>query len=267
MLCASSRHLFAVGLSGAWLFLFTVSAMGEETATPQSSSAAAQANSAALQSFTELLKAEAARSEEATKHERDVIRHALTVFTWIVGVVGALLVTGAALLGWAMAAWNRASKTDIQHEVRTQLQAGVTEAIEMELKTTRTLVARLGDEAEDVSKQLQGAKSRVSVAEERLNEQKNTITKLVALTLGPYPYDYLKAIYNKKNGLDPDRTFVLQPGAAFKREMNFLIDSGYLANIDLSGFSDNVDILDALTITETGELYVKFREGLAVRPL
>jgi hypothetical protein len=47
-------------------------------------------------------------------------------------------------------------------------------------------VARLGEEAEEVSKQLQGANSRVSVAEERLNEQKDTITKLVALTLGPY---------------------------------------------------------------------------------
>ena len=219
-----------------------------------------------MQSFTELLKAQAARSEEATKHERDVIRHALTVFTWIVGVVGALLVTGAALLGWAMAT-SRASKTDIQHEVRTQLQAGVMEAIELELKTARTRVARLGEEAEEVSKQLEEAKSRVSVAEERLNEQKDTITKLVALTLGPYPYDYLKAIYNKKNGLDPDRTFVLQPAPTFKREMNFLIDSGYLANIDLSGFKDNANILDALTITETGGLYVEFREGLDARAL
>jgi hypothetical protein len=33
------------------------------------------------------------------------------------------------------------------------------------------------------------------------------------------------------------------------------IDSGYLANIDLSGLSDSVDILDRLTITEAGELY------------
>jgi hypothetical protein len=127
--------------------------------------------------------------------------------------------------------------------------------------------ARLDGEAEEVSKQLEGVTSRVSVAEERLNEQKDTIAKLVALTFGPYPYDYLKAIYNKKNGLDPDRTFVLQAGAPFKREMNCLIDSGYLANIDLSGLSDNVDILDRLTITEAGELYVKFREGLAAKPL
>jgi hypothetical protein len=60
-----------VALSGTRLFLFTVSAIGEESATPQSSSAAAQANAAALQSFTELFKAEAARSEEATKHESE----------------------------------------------------------------------------------------------------------------------------------------------------------------------------------------------------
>src|SRR5688500_318152 len=89
-------------LQGDWP-AFAQPKPGEETATLQPSSATAQANAAAVQSFADLLKAQAERSEAATKHELDVIRHALTVFTWIIGVVGALLVTGAALLGWAMA--------------------------------------------------------------------------------------------------------------------------------------------------------------------
>jgi hypothetical protein len=254
-------------LSGAWLFLFVGGAIGQESPAPQSSSAAAQANATTVQSLTEFLKAQAARSEEATRLERDVIQHALTVFTWIVGVVGTLLVTGAGVLGWLMARWNRASKTDIQQEVKTQLQAGVMETIDSEIKITRTRVARLGEEAEEVSKQLVEARKRVAVAEDRLNEQSDTIRKLVGLTLGYFPYDYLKSIHNKTTGADPDRTFILQPGSSFKRELNFLIDNGYLENVELSKFPDNTNIIDALKITEAGELYLKFRESLSTKPL
>jgi hypothetical protein len=259
--------LFVMALSGAWLFLFVGGAIGQESPAPQSSSAAVQANAATVQSFTEFLKAQAARSEEATRLERDVIRHALTVFTWIVGVVGTLLVVGAGALGWFMAKWSRASKTDIQQEVRTQLQARVMEAIDAEITTTRTRVASLSKEAENFSRQLAEAKDKVAVAEERLNEQRDTITKLVGLTLGPYPYSYLKSIHAKKTGADPNHAFLLQPGNSFKRELNFLIDMGYLENVELSKFQDLSNIIDELKITETGELYLKLRESLSAKPL
>ena len=141
------------------------------------------------------------------------------------------------------------------------------ETIDSEIKTTHERVARLRKDAEAVSKQLAEAKDRVAVTEGRLNEQKDTITELVGLTLGPYPYNYLKSIYNKKTGQDPDPTFILQPGSSFKRELNFLIDSGYLENVELSRFPDKSDIIDELKISKAGELYLKFRESLSDRPL
>ena len=45
-------------------------------------------------------------------------------------------------------------------------------------------------------------------------------------------------------------------------EINFLIDSGYLENVELSGFQDYSNILDKLKVTRTGERYVEFRENI-----
>ena len=227
------RHLLAVALSGAWLFLFTVALSATAPSAPFLREAA-QANATAVQNLSEFLNAQATRSEEATRFEREVIQHALTVFTWIVGVVGALLVAGAALLGWAMAAWSRASKTDIEMEVKKQLPGHVTEVIEKEIKATRDRIGKLDEEAGQVAKELEEAKGRVAGTEDQLREQGDTITKLYALALGAFPYNYLKSIYDKKTGTDPNQEFILQEGSSFKREINFLIDLGYLENIDLS---------------------------------
>ena len=216
--------------------------------------------------FAEFLKAQATRSEEATRFEREVIQHALTVFTWIVGVVGALLVAGAALLGWAMAAWSRASKTDIEMEVKKQLPGHVTEVIGKEIKATRDRIGKLDEEAGQVAKELEEAKGRVAGTEDQLKEQGDTITKLYALALGAFPYNYLKSIYDKKTGTDRNQEFTLQEGSSFKREINFLIDLGYLENIDLSRIADNSNILSKLAITEAGEQYIKFRESLPAKP-
>ena len=180
------RHLLAVALSGAWLFLIAVGAIGQGAQAPPSSGEAAPANATAVQTLSEFLKAQAERSEEATRFEREVIQHALTVFTWIVGVVGALLVAGAALLGWAMAAWSRASKTDIEMEVKKQLPGHVTEVIEKEIKATRDRIGKLDEEAGQVAKELEEAKGRVAGTEDQLREQGDTITKLYALALGAF---------------------------------------------------------------------------------
>jgi hypothetical protein len=260
------RRLFAVALGAGWLVGSVAGAVGAEAPAPQSPSEAAQANAAAaVQTFAELLKAEAARSEEATKHERAVIERALTQFTWIVGIVGGILVVGAGLLGWAIKAWSRASKTDIEKEVKKQIHDTVMETIESQLKTTQTRLAGIDREAEAFSKRLDEAKSRVEATEDRLKEQRDTIKDLVALTVGPFPYSYLKSIYDKKTGQDPDQEFILREGASFKREMNFLIDGGYLENVDLSSFPDNSNILDKLAVSDKGKIYVKFREQLGAK--
>jgi hypothetical protein len=261
------RNSFVIALSGAWLLLFTVGALGQEAPAPPSPSEAAQPNAAVVQSLSEFLKAQAARSEEATKLERDVIQRTLNLFTWIVGVVGGLLVAGAALLGWFIRAWNRANKTDIQLEVKKQLRSDVVEEIGKEIEATRNRIGKLGQDAAQLGKEFEKARDRVAGTEDQLKEQGENITKLFALALGSYPYDYLKSIYDKKTGRDSNREFKLQPGASFKREMNFLIDLGYLENVDLSKFPDNSNILDELTITEAGESYIKFREKLPARAL
>jgi hypothetical protein len=118
-------------LCGGWLLIFAVVASGEE-ATPQPSAAGSQGGAAAVQNFTEFLKAEAARAEAATKHdseviehalqrESDAIQHALTFFEYVVGAAGSILVVGAGFLGWVLVRANRASKIEIQQEVSKQL--------------------------------------------------------------------------------------------------------------------------------------------------
>jgi hypothetical protein len=77
----------------------------------------------------------------------------------------------------------------------------VTEAIDAEIKTTVARIARRGSEAEEeLSKQLGRAKDRVSEAEKRLDEQREVITDLVTLTIGQFPYRYLKSIHDKQTG-------------------------------------------------------------------
>ena len=162
-------NFLILALSLAWLFAFMAGARSEEPAR-----AAVQATPLGEHNFTEFLKAE----EQATKHVSDVIGHVLTIFTWIVGVVGGLLLAGAALLGWAIERWNRATKTDIEKEVKTQLQAGIIEAIESEGRETQRRIAKLARDADDFSRQLDDAKTRVNSAENTLNKQQDTVNIL-----------------------------------------------------------------------------------------
>jgi hypothetical protein len=143
-----------------------------------------QADGAVAQHFAEFLKAE----EQATKHASDVIEKALAVFTWIVGVVGGLLVSGAGLLGWAIARWSRASKTDIQDEVKEQLQRRVTAAIELESKKTQKRITELSKEADKFTEQLAEAKNRVNLTANTLSKQQETINRLVIYSLAEIIY-------------------------------------------------------------------------------
>jgi hypothetical protein len=184
MLHQPSSHFFLVAMSLVWLFAASIGAQGEESRTSQSPSVTMQADGAVAQNFAEFLKAE----EQATKHASDIIEHALAVFTWIVGVVGGLLVSGAALLGWAIALWSRASKTDIQDEVKKQLQGRVTEAIELESKETQRRITQLSKETDEFTAQLAEAKNRVNLAENTLSKQQDTINKLVIYSLAEIIY-------------------------------------------------------------------------------
>jgi hypothetical protein len=233
-------HFFIAALSGAWLFAVTVGASGEEAMTPQPPSVATQAGAAAVQNFTEFLKAEAARAQEATRHDSEVIEHALTTFKWIVGVVGALVLAGATVAGWMMAAWNRTTITGIfQDEIKTQVQARFRE-VDSEITRTLTRVVALTDE---------------------LSKQQDIIAKLVTMTTGVFPYAYLKDIYNKKMKKDPNQVFIFQDQNAFKRELGFLIDNGFIENINLDLLEGGHNILDKLTITEAGRLLIALREN------
>jgi hypothetical protein len=188
MLDQPRHHFFIVALSLVWLFAVCTGAHGEESRTSQSPSVATAADGAMAQNFAAFLKAE----EQATKHASDVIEHALAVFTWIVGVVGGLLVAGAALLGWGIARWSRASKTDIQDEVKTQLHGRVSEAIELESKETQRRVAQLSKDADEFIRQLEEAKNRVNSAENTLSE----LGLLLPLVLTQAERSHLQNLYN-----------------------------------------------------------------------
>ena len=193
-----------------------------------------------MPNFTDFLKAEAARAQEATRHDSEVIEHALTTFKWIVGVVGALVLAGASAAGWMMAAWNRTTITGIfQREIKAQVEARFRE-VDSEIRSTLTRVVGLTDE---------------------LSKQQDTIAKLITMTTGVFPYVYLKDIYNKKMKNDSNQEFIFQNQNAFKRELGFLIDNGFIENINLDLFEGGQNILDKLTITEAGRLLIALREN------
>jgi hypothetical protein len=244
MLRESQSKCLIYALTLACLFATIVAAHSEQVPT----------STTMAENFAEFLKAE----EQATKHAGDVVERSLTAFTWIVGVVGGLLVAGAALLGWAIQHWSRANKTDIQKEVEKQLKSEVVKAIESEIAATKRRIEQIGQDASEFSKQLEEARNQVLPA---LDTQQKTINQLIILTMGQYPYDYLKSIYNKKEGFDPKREFLWQQQPAFKREMGFLLDHGYLENIGLEQFTDQENIIDKLILTEAGKLYVKLRQA------
>lgn len=153
MLWPTRPNFLILALSLVSLFTIILGARSEESARD-----VAQARTTLEQNFADFLKAE----ELATKHANDVIEHALTIFTWIIGVVGSLLIAGAALLGWAIARWNRISKTDIQNEVRTRLQAGVAQGIESGMN--------------DVQNRVNRAMSQINEVETRANTFEGTLT-------------------------------------------------------------------------------------------
>lgn len=104
-------------------------------------------------------------------------------------------------------------------------------------------------------------------AEQSLGKQKDTITNLVHWTLGYWPHHHLKAINDMKARGDHHNKFEFDDQNAFKRELGFLIDNGYLENINLDQFKQGDDILDRLTVTDAGKHYLTVRESLSPTPL
>jgi hypothetical protein len=152
--------------------LLAIIAAAEEPSPSQAANASTLAGAAALQSFTEFLKAEAARAETATRHESEVIEHALqhqsdaianalAFFEYVVGAAGAILVAGGAFLGWALTAANRATRADIEKEVRAQLQARVADEIEARARSTLQRIETLEKNIGDAEKSLGNRRIRL----------------------------------------------------------------------------------------------------------
>jgi hypothetical protein len=83
-----------------------------------------------------------------------------------------------------------------------------------------------------------------------------------ALTPGHFPHIYLKRIYEKKmkRNLNADLEILSRDQSAFKRELGFLMDIGYIENANLNLFSNNQNILDKLDITRAGELLITLHD-------
>jgi hypothetical protein len=98
-------------------------------AQAEQSEKAFQAAVAAVHELSGVLQAEASQSTAATRRDSEAIQHVMDLFLWIVAVVSAVLLAGASLLAWALAAWGKASKTDIEKAVKTQTNVSIQAAI------------------------------------------------------------------------------------------------------------------------------------------
>ena len=134
-----------------------------------------------------------------------------------------------------------------------QLTARVAEEIEARAKSTLERIATL--------------ESNIGNAEQSLGKQRKAIRDLVHWTMGYWPYNHLRVINDMKIRGNPNDRFEFRSENAFKRELGFLIDNGYLENINLDSFQDRENMLDKLTVTDAGRHYLAFRESLAPKPL
>jgi len=134
-----------------------------------------------------------------------------------------------------MAAWNRASKTDIQHQVRTQLRP----ASRRQSKWNQDN-ANAGREAWRGSRRSQQTASRGKQQSFRCRREAERAERHDNKTCRAYAWtvhmNILKPFTTRRMGLTRTARLSCSQVPPFKRELNFLIDSGYLANIDLSGF-------------------------------
>ena len=169
--------LGVVVVSVVWLLATAAAVKAQEATTSAPSNTTTQAATFAAQTFADFLKAE----ELATKHTSDVIEQTLTAFEWIIGIVGAILISGAGLFAWALRTGNIADKKQILEELRTR----VTETIDREIGTTLTRMAQRAKEAEqELSNQLDQARGKIAAAENALKEHGDIILDLVAFTVG-----------------------------------------------------------------------------------
>jgi hypothetical protein len=196
-------HTTIAGLSGIWLSFAVVNgAHAEEATAPQpTSSAAAQAGATAVRNFTEFLKFEAERAELATKHDSEVIERALEHFKWLVQVAGAFLLAGGALLSSAIAWANYTSKTEIRREVTSRLGARITEEIGSQIRSRMKQLDQVIEagrvNTERRFTEQQNLITRLQHITARLDQQQDYIKTLAEMSVGLFPYTWLKVIYNK----------------------------------------------------------------------
>ena len=77
----------------------------------------------------------------------------------------------------------------------------------------------------------------------------------------------IKPIYDEHMSNDPNQEFLWQSEpASFAREIGFLIDNGYLENVDMDELKKGGNILQKLKPTEAGRLYVALRENVVQQP-
>jgi hypothetical protein len=288
MLLCQFRLLSLAAILSCWLSFAGFVAAAEEPMSAQPAGAAAQAGAAALQNFTEFLKAEAARAEAATKHESEIIDDSLkrqsdaiksesdtierifSAFQWAVGITGLLLLAGAAYLGHIMEVASRTTKTDIETEVKAQLHATVADEVRAQLhgKVTEEIESHAKNTHRRIEDFETNTIDRARMMEanivERLGKQVDSIMNYFDLTMGTWPSHHLKTIYEKKIGKNSDSTFVFHDQDGFKSELGFLINKGYLHldNTSLDKFKEGDNMLDKLIVTHTGKQYLDLREKL-----
>jgi len=85
------RRLVIVSTAAALLLWVSNSSSRGQEAPAARPVVTATATAQPTQDFVDVLKLEAERSEQATRHEIGMVEQTLTTFTWIVGVVGAII--------------------------------------------------------------------------------------------------------------------------------------------------------------------------------
>jgi hypothetical protein len=123
---------------------------------------AAQTAAAALKGYLDLMKAESDRSAQATKHEHDTIDHALSSFLYIVSLCGTALVVGAGGFGWLLAAWHKANKADVEAEVRKQTEGEIGEAMKKARDTVSQQTAGFQNDVDRMRQDFTELQSRLS---------------------------------------------------------------------------------------------------------
>lgn len=117
------------------------------------------------------------------------------------------------------------------------------------------------DEIQRLHERITEQQGALTKQERTLQEQQQTINKLVMYSMAHYIFRHLSGIYHGQRG-ERQAEYLFRNDEPMRHDLRFLRDHGYIEDIEIGDLHDKENLVKRIKLTPVGRYCVEMREGI-----